>query len=334
MTPFSRIASAVTFLFLGATSPAWSVCAGDDLRQSLTEAEATALDAALKDKPYPIGNHWRATKEDKVVHLIGTMHLDDPRFDTIVPGLAPIVETADLLMLEMTDTEEEQLKTSLQSDPSLLILQDTSLPELMGDEDWALLSDAMRARSMPPFMAAKFQPWYVSMLLSIPTCMSLTDAESGGLDSRLESIADEAGVPKVALEPFETGFKAFASVSLDTQISMLRASLTAPDANEDLFATMLAAYFDEENAASWELSMVLAPRLSPLSETENEAIFSTMNQMLLVQRNRAWIPEILSALDGSQGHVVAAFGAAHLAGNDGVLALLEQEGFNLTRMPF
>ena len=39
---------------------------------------------------------------------------------------------------------------------------------------------------------------------------------------------------------------------------------------------------------------------------------------------------MLGALD--QGPVFAAFGALHLSGKDGVLALLEREGFTLERL--
>ena len=55
---------------------------------------------------------------------------------------------------------------------------------------------------------------------------------------------------------------------------------------------------------------------------------------MLADRNRAWLPVILDTLAGTDKPVIAAFGAAHLGGEDGVLNLLAQEGFTLTREPF
>ena len=62
-------------------------------------------------------------------------------------------------------------------------------------------------------------------------------------------------------------------------------------------------------------------------------MFATIEQELLIDRNRAWIPVLLDATEQNET-VVAAFGAAHLPGENGVLALLENEGFLLERLPF
>ena len=47
-------------------------------------------------------------------------------------------------------------------------------------------------------------------------------------------------------------------------------------------------------------------------------------------RNRAWIPVLTGA--ASKGPVFAAFGALHLSGQDGVLNLLQREGFTLEEL--
>jgi uncharacterized protein YbaP (TraB family) len=57
-----------------------------------------------------------------------------------------------------------------------------------------------------------------------------------------------------------------------------------------------------------------------------------MEDALMVQRNQAWIPVLTRA--AADGPVLAAFGALHLSGDQGVLALLQAEGFTLERLPF
>ena len=46
--------------------------------------------------------------------------------------------------------------------------------------------------------------------------------------------------------------------------------------------------------------------------------------------NRAWIPVLTEA--AAKGPVFAAFGALHLSGQDGVLNLLQKEGFTLEEL--
>ena len=310
-------------------------CSGADLRSSLSDAERQELDTRVAATPYATGNHWLATRGDMRIHLIGTVHLDDPRLDAPTERLRPLIEEAAALLLEMTPADEQALQQDLVSAPDKLLLTDTTLPEIMSEEAWAALSEAVTARGLPPFMAAKFQPWYLSMLLSVPPCATATLTEGAGLDKRLARIAEGAEVPMHALESYETIFAMFTEAPMSEQIAMLESALVAPDEVEDMFATLLASYVDETTAEGWEISRILARRSAPLEPGEIDAVFDAMADGLLTDRNRAWIPVILDAAGTAEGRpVVVAFGAAHLAGDTGVLQLLTDEGFELPRQPF
>lgn len=329
----ARILTALV-LWLGLALPAAAACNGQDLSGTLTEAERARLDARLADIPYPQGNRWIARRGDEVLHLVGTVHLGDPRLDGPLERLKPVIAEAGAVLLEMTQAEQTQLESALASDPEMLLLPDATLPELLSEEDWDRLAEAMRARGMPPFIGARMRPWYVSMLLSVPACLQEALAERNGLDARIEELAETHGVPTRALEPFDAGFKLFSATPMKMQLAMIRASLAAPETNEDLFETLLSAYFAEDHARSQVVLEVLSPRLTPLTEAENESVFGMLDAVLLEARNRDWIPVLLDALAGTEAPVIAAFGAAHLSGETGVLRLLEQEGFTLERVAF
>ncbi|OWV61117.1 MULTISPECIES: TraB/GumN family protein [Mameliella] len=331
--PMRLILIALTLLGL-CTAPLYASCQGRDLMGTLTDSERARFEDQLAATPYAQGNHWRATRGDQTLHLVGTLHLGDPRMDAPAERLAPLVEGADLLLLEMAAPEKEALETALKTRMDMLLLPDSTLPELLPEDEWNRLSQAMRLRGMPPFMAARMRPWYVSILLAIPPCMTAQLAEANGLDARLERAALAAGVPTQSLEPYETGFAAFSDMPLDTQLLMVRSALSTPEDGENLFETMLTAYFGEAHAASQIVLEVLSPRLTPLTPAENAQVFEVLDDALISGRNRAWIPVLTEALDNSEGYVVAAFGAAHLAGEHGVLQLLENEGFALERVPF
>ena len=314
--------------------PAHAGCEGNDLRGSLLPEERAALADALAAQTFPEGNHWRATRGGTVIHLIGTMHLDDPRFDAVAARIAPVVAGADTLLLEMTQTEQRDLQRAVTARPDLMLMQGATLPELLEEAEWDRLSEALSARGVPPFMASRFRPWYVATLLALPACLTLDGMAGGGLDARLERMAEAAQVPVRALEPFDTAFRAFEAVPTDLQLTMLRASLAAPAAAEDLFATLVEAYFEEAHAESWLVTQILGPRLSGIDGPEAEAANALVTDLLLERRNRAWLPVILDTAAAAEGPVVAAFGAGHLSGPSGILALLEAEGFALERQPF
>lgn len=52
---------------------------------------------------------------------------------------------------------------------------------------------------------------------------------------------------------------------------------------------------------------------------------------MLVHRNAAWIP-VIEATEGTT--LVVAVGALHLPGETGILNLLQQQGYSLTRAAF
>ena len=86
-------------------------CEGRDLKADLTPAARAELEQALEGVPYPDGNHWIATKGDTVLHLIGTLHLNDPRMDAIVERLTPTLGQADAFYFEVTRGRDGRLGT-------------------------------------------------------------------------------------------------------------------------------------------------------------------------------------------------------------------------------
>ncbi|MFD1341685.1 TraB/GumN family protein [Litorisediminicola beolgyonensis] len=328
-----RLACLLALLF-SASALAAAPCQGTDLRPTLTESERSEIDAAVAGHPYMTGNHWIARRGDTTLHLVGTIHVDDPRLDGVAQRLGPVLESADLLLLEMTLEDQETLQTELMNDPELLLLADTTLPEIMSEDSWQALSSALAQRGMPGFMAAKMRPWYLAMMLSLPSC-ALDGAQAGksGLDQRLAEAAEAADVPTAALEDFRTIFRTFNAAPIPEQIEMLEAALYAADEQGDGLATLRAAYFDEQMGESWALSKVIARRHSQQSREEIDRSFDEMEEGLLIARNQDWMPVILEAAE-EYDLVVIASGAAHLPGPHGLLTLLEAEGFTLERAPF
>ncbi len=308
-----------------------AACGGTDLRPGLDPA---ALSSAMGDMPFPQGNLWRAEKPDSVVHVVGTIHLDDPRLDPIAARLRPLIAGADRVLLEMTETEEAALNDAMGRDPGLLFLTDgPTLPDMLAEPDWQRLSQAARDRGIPAFMAAKMQPWYLSTLLSIPPC-AMADLAAGGegLDARVQDIAMAEGVPTAALEPYDTLFRLLGAEPMEDQIEVLLASLLPPRATEDMLATTVASYFDESHGEGWVAARLIARDLLDMPAAEVDVMFQEMTDILLVDRNRAWMPVILEAAEGSE--IVVAAGAGHLHGTYGVLQGLADAGYTLTRLPF
>lgn len=307
-------------------------CAGQNILDSLPDADRSALHAAADAVPNPRGLLWRATRGDSTVHLVGTYHLDDPRHAATMARITPLIDATTIVLVEAGPQEEAALMADLARDPSLMVATEgPTLREALPDEEWALLADAMRARGLPPFMVSKFRPWYVSMLLAIPACDGAVAVAKGGLDGMVIDHATGRGIPVLALEPHETVFRLFQSMSFEDQLGMIRSSLALEPRSADYAVTLADAYFAEEPRLIWELTRHLSLTAPGADVPTVQADFTRMEQTLMTDRNRAWIPVIEQA--AADGPVLAAFGALHLPGETGVLRLLEDAGWTVERLP-
>lgn len=311
--------------------PVAAECTGRNLLDQMDPAARAQITDAAAAQPFHSGNLWEATRGGARATLVGTYHLGDPRHQALLHSVTPLLDEATALLVEAGPEEEAALMAQAARDPSVFILPDTTLPTLMAPAEWQTLSDAMSRRGIPGFMAAKFQPWYVSMLLAVPPCMMATAAEKSGLDHLLIAAAQERGLPIRALEPHDTVFRLFGTFSQAEQIAMLRASLAIEGQAEDYLATLADSYFAGNSQISWELMRAMSLAQPGYTPEQVEADLARMEQALLIERNAAWIPVIETA--AANGPVVVAFGALHLPGRTGVLALLEQAGFTITRLP-
>ena len=305
-------------------------CIGTNLIAALPAEARDALVAKASAEPYAQGNFWRATRGDQVLHLIGTYHADDPRHVATLAAITPLIQDATTLLVEAGPTEEKALMDRMGREPGLMLITDgPTLPELLPKKEWDDLAAAMSERGIPAFMAAKFRPWYISVLLSLPGC-NMANMTGRGLDGMVMDAAIAAEVPIRALEPYDTVFGIFGDLSIEDQLSMIRATMATEDRSEDFAITLADTYFAEDSRLIWEFMRYQALQMPDQSPDVVEAEFARMEDAMMVKRNRAWMPVIEAA--AAEGPVFAAFGSLHLSGEDGVLNLLREAGFALERL--
>lgn len=323
---------ALTFALLALALPAAARCIGTDLIAALPPAERAALDQAADAAPFARGNLFRATKAGQVIHLVGTYHLADPRHEGLAARVEPLLETAAILLVEAGPDEETRLKAAVQKRPEVMFITDgPTLPEQLAEAEWQSVAAEMKARGIPPFVASRFRPWYLAMMLGIPPCaMEAVRAGEKGLDHRLVAAAQARGLPVQALEPWDTLFSLFTDLSPQDELDMIRAALLMADRPEDMTVTLANAYFAGRSRLLWEFTLARSLALPGFQAEEVARQFALMEDVLMSRRNRAWIPVLTAA--AARGPVVAAFGALHLPGAEGIPALLAAEGWQIDRL--
>ncbi|WP_264210482.1 TraB/GumN family protein [Leisingera thetidis] len=309
-----------------------AACTGTDLRTTLPAEGLARIEARAAAAPFAEGNHWIARRGARTVHVIGTLHISDPRMEGITAGLAPVVRQADLLLMEASPADKAAFEDELGRTPSLmLITEGPTLIDRLPPQEWESLAAKARQHGVRPWMAAKMRPWFLALSMAVPPCVLRQKDFKNGLDQRLAAEAEQAGVPIRSLEDPMAVIRMMDGDPLEEQVRQLRAFTALLGGGEDAFSTTAEAYFDEQPLQALYLSEQEFLHSDALTAQERQELWTDAMQELLDQRNQAWIP-VIEAAAGNR--IVVAAGALHLPGENGVLNLLQQQGYTLERAPF
>lgn len=313
------------------TARAQSQCDGIDLIAALPADEQAALIASAAAHPNPEGLLWQATRGDTRITLFGTYHFAHHQTDAHLAALRPLIDAADQVFLEVSNNDLKALERRMATDPSILFITDgPTLPDLLGEGDWQALSSEMSKRGFPGFMTAKFKPIWASMMLGIGPC----EARAGvtgieGIDARIGAYGAETGKVSQSLEDAGTLLSLLDDIPLAQQLDAIRLFLEWDGNPDDIAYTLRERYLAGQTALIWEYSRKISVEGGGPTAEQDFALFE---RLLLTARNQNWV-EVLEAKDLT-GNSLIAVGAAHLPGELGLLHLLEQRGYTITRLPF
>ncbi len=326
----TRIIYALCFVFLGSFANA--ECNDPVLFNDLSKETQNALLETSSKHPFAEGLFWQVEKDGVVSHLMGTMHIPDPRLDIQLNILKDPISQAQQMFLELTSEKEQDFQQHILSHPeSYLITEGPSLIERLSEEDWATITEMLQRRGIPGFMAAKFQPWYLGLVLSVPVCaMQGLQAGQLGMDRKIEQVARENDIPRHSLDTIPSLLAVLAGAPMEKQFKDLELGISmigedAPD------GTLAELYFREQPRLMWDYGVHQAHMINPEHGGSIDQVMQEMEESILDERNHQWMTTLAPALTQTPSFV--AVGALHLSGEAGLLQLLEKQGFTVTRMP-
>lgn len=305
-------------------------CGGTNLFDQLEPAKRSALDRKAAAYPFATGLSWRATRGETTLTIFGTFHFFHDRTEAQIAALLPHARAADTVWFEMSADDLTRFEKLSQTDPSLMFLTTgPTIPEMMDEPDWQRLRARMSALGIPSFMAAKFKPIFLAMMLGSSPChMRAQTRGAKGIDDQLARTLHAEGRDTRSIENATTLMKLLDSFSQEEQIAMIKLSLDLPQDPDDLQATLLALYQQGEIALLWEYGRMLSLEHGGPSAARD---FERFERALLTDRNRNWADVVEREMDGRENFI--AVGAGHLPGEAGLLNLLAERGFTVTPLP-
>jgi len=257
---------------------------------------------------------WKLDTAKATHHFIGSVHLLPQQAQPLPPALeraldasAVLVFESDIARLSDADAQAEMLSSARSSRG----IQSEIDPAL-----YRRLQQRLRDMSLSDVLCDAFRAWFCSMKLEIMHFMQQGFRPELGIDQQLFDRAAQQGKAVRWFEPLEKHLGLFTGMTPHMSVEFLASTLDEMDAGQASPQQLLQLWQDNDLSA--------VEKMLRQMKAEHPLVY----ERLLAGRNRNWLPQLRTLLQGDQP-VLVVVGAAHYAGPEGLLALLKARGFAL-----
>lgn len=304
-------------------------CHGQDLLAELRDKDpAKYSDVMARSVAEENGQAvlWRIEKPGiRPSHLFGTLHVSDERITELPDDVDRALADAKTVVLEVDNVSTAATGRALSKSGRLLVYLDGQrLDQQLNEQEFGKARDVLARAGMPSDFALLFRPWLVSMFLSVSDC-ERRRLQSGHrvLEMQIAERARQRGIDVIGLETLERRMDALASVPNSEQVAMLRSGLAHLDRSNDLRETMIELYRSRRLGAAWPFQILMAQQAGAAVDD-----MPGYRERVVIRRNVLMRDRALPILE--RGDAFMAVGAFHLIGEQGLVAMLRDEGFLVT----
>lgn len=245
-------------------------------------------------------------------YLFGTMHLVCKKDLSFAPAVTNALQGAQTMCMEidlMADASKDKMKSLIFNDED-----GYSLRKLFDPAQYAMV-DQFFQDSLHFDLASidKAKPFMLTTLLLMKQ-VPCQNKDIAAPDRELATMATNRKIPIATLETVESQMALFDSIPDKAEAEII-VQLVNDIKNNDKDARLMQDTWKQQDLDKLYKLVMQAPDLKGYQD------------LILFHRNAAWIPQLRQLM--SKGPVFVAVGAAHLAGDKGLIALLRQEGYQV-----
>ncbi len=268
----------------------------------MLQANAQKLDNALL---------WKISGNglSKPSYLFGTIHITCDA--TLDQNVLNAMDDTSQLYLEL-DMDSPSMQAEMMG--GMMMKNGVTMSSLVSAEDFAIVDKFLQETTgMSAKMMNNFKPFMISSLL----IQQMMDCPMQSFETELQKLSKAQGEETYGLETVQEQLAVFDAIPYKEQMDEL--VKTAKDnmvKDKAEFAKMMELYKKKE----------LDNLMKLMEESENK-LYNQHNDLLLSNRNNNWIPKIETI--AKEKPTFFGVGAAHLAGEDGVIMLLRKKGYKV-----
>lgn len=321
LNPMKLVWAFFWVLIIAACQPASDTAATANPLESKEEDVKSAVNEAMASTGTGAPALWKISDPDTTLYLFGTVHNlpDNLSWETDVFSTA--FNNAQKLYLEVDLTSKDakrRMEIFRQENGELPVGQ--SLFEHMNVADAYNLKRSISAMGVNPIEFEHLQPWLAALQISQLRLSRSGFNRASGIETILIKRASKSGKTVKYLESVEDQMLALSQGDFREQIDILSSFIRNQNGSDLGMNLVMQEWLDGDIHGLGRL--VANPDIGYSQNSYNA---------LLVARNKNWL-DILSDQLNQPEQTFVAVGAAHLAGPDSLLKMLETTDFNVERI--
>lgn len=242
-------------------------------------------------------------------YLFGTIHITCDA--TLSPKVIKALDKTSQVVLEI-DIDDPGMQMKMMQ--GMMMKGGKTLNDFVTDEEYqAIDSLFIKNMGMSVGMMKSVKP----SLLQATLIPKLLDCSMQSVEGELVKVAKEQGEEIKGLETIEYQLSVFDAIPYEDQVKeLVRSAKDNLAFDKKTIASMLEVYASEN-----------ITRMLTMMDEDEESIMNEHDDKMLDERNENWIPEI--GKYAKEKPTFFGVGAAHLAGDKGVIKLLRAAGYKV-----
>jgi hypothetical protein len=285
-------------------------------------AGAFALPAAagsVRKSPnrFARGLLWRVARPGVAPsYVFGTIHLADPRVLDFPEPVTLALSRSRRYFIETHHGAPERARFF----EAAQFEDGRRLEPLIGAEAFARLAAHLRERRVPEPVIDRIKPWAALANLTVTP----EDYEGETPDQKLLVLARSFKLRIDALEGIEEQISVFEDIPIETQVELLKHALGHRDELAALIEPTIQAWLGRDLAALDAVNERIGARYPDVADHYRVLFRRVVRNRSIVMAHRLFMPL-------REGRAFVAIGANHLYGEEGVLRLIEKQGYRVER---
>ncbi|MGG4141596.1 TraB/GumN family protein [Paenibacillus algorifonticola] len=266
---------------------------------------------------------WKVEKNGNTVYLLGSIHVAKDSMYPLRPEIEEAFKTAQHLAVEVDLTKLDAAALQTYANKLGTYSDGTTLKDHVSAETYAKIAALLKANKLPENAFDPYKPWAVTQSIAALQMQGTGYETSNGIDLYFTEKANKANVPVISLETAEGQLSMFDSFSDALQEKQLVEALDAVSQQAPSEPTGIDALTDMWVSGSDDVLVSLTEEVAKEPEYYNG---------LIKDRNKGMTDQVKGFLNGTdKSTYFVVVGALHMLGPDGIVTVLEKDGFTVER---